>query len=359
MCIVVFFLMIPWVGALHVRQRWRGLRKQLLASLSVPRLRYHDQSTAAHFVSGNCVGCRRMIGVIDAVEGDSTLWISNGEVSAAVEMTGQHLVVLSGMQEDLMYESSAEVGKTPVVIPWDRMFTISQGTQVYLFGRVVAENGRLVFTPESNRSLLIVLFEGAPELLLYRAVWNARQRNEFYNQMTPGSLTLGSAVLLLLAFLLLGNPDARLWGLIALTMSFTPLLPLVPPGVGAYYGFRRLWQSARVMRSRRDLIKAAEVISAASECTRLSAQAADEKGRQGIPRVWSGLSESEVLYASPQQQDCSDILQRPLLLPVNPQQIMIRLNTRAHLFEGAAVLLFCVGQVVNTYLLFVLLSYAV
>ncbi|AFG38106.1 hypothetical protein [Spirochaeta africana] len=355
-CILIFYILIPGAGALHVRRRWRLLRGRLYDASSWQRLRYHDQGSAAQLDVDTVIGVRRMVASVDAVEGDATLWVSSNELSVAIDMSGQDVVLLPGTQDDLLKENSAEVITPPVVVPWRRMFTLSQGTQILVAGTVENENGRLFFRGSRQHPLLILLFEGDPRLVLYRGIWNARQRNEYYNQATPGSLTAGTAGLLLLAYFLLTAADSRLWGLVALTFSFSPMLPLLPPGVLGYFLFRRLWRHGRRLRSERDLINAAIGIcnSGSYACREVTVQECDPE----LPRLHCRGADQGVLL-QPQTPDSGDVLQHSLLLPLRPEREVKMLDRLAYRFEAAAVFLFVAGQLATTYVLFVLLSYAV
>ncbi|MFW6362550.1 MAG: hypothetical protein ACOC0D_01785 [Spirochaeta sp.] len=359
-CAAVFYVGIPAAGAFHVRRRWRRLRSRIIDSLDCPKIQYHDQGQAAQATSRMVIGERRMAGAVDAVEGDSVLWLSNDEVSVAVDMTGQNVVLLAGTQENLLKGEDIEVGASLVIIPWKRMFTISQGTQIFVVGEVIAESGRLCFrrTPESD--LLIVLFEGTPQLVLYRSIWNARQRNEFINQTTPGSMTLGSAGLLLLSYFLLIAPGGRLWGLIALTLSFTPVLPLLPPGVIMYFFFRRLWRRARMVRSQRDVLRMAMECcrSDSFSCRDMTRDPVDTRsdGNQ-VLRAY-GDNGTHCLLVEPKEPDGGGVPDR-LLVPTESEQLIRSLERKAYRLECVAVLLFLFGQLCTTYVLFVLLSYAV
>jgi Na+/proline symporter len=82
-------------------------------------------------------------------------------------------------------------------------------------------------------------------------MWAGRQRNEYWNHLTPISLIGGFVAELLWAVSLSG--ESRLQTLVALVMALIPILPLFPPGVVGFYWYRRLWRRARRIRAHRDL----------------------------------------------------------------------------------------------------------
>ncbi|GAB6089619.1 hypothetical protein [Spirochaeta dissipatitropha] len=353
--ILLFFIVVPGTGALIVRQRWRTLRALVLESFFYPLISYSDQRPAAGSKESMFLGSRRMIATVDALEDDSILWVSNGRFSTAVEMKGQNLVLLSGTQDDLLSGNQNDAARSPVMVPWKRMFTINQGTQIYIAGQLCVENQQLRFRGSKNEPLLIILFEGDPRLVLFRTIWNARQRNEYYNQLTPGSMTLGSVALLLLSYLLFATPGGRLWGLGALTFSFSPVLPLLPPSVAGYYIFRRLWRRARVLRSQRDVLKVAHACcnSGTFNC---------RTAREDDPaefRILTDFDLSERMIVELQQGESDEIFNYSLETSTSPEMVLRKLGNTARMIETAAVVIFLFAQLFTSYLLFVALSYAV
>lgn len=353
--ILLFFIVVPGTGALIVRQRWRSLRALVLKSFFYSLISYSDQRPAVGGEESKFLGSRRMIATVDALEDDSILWVSNGRFSTAVEMKGQNLVLLSGTQDDLLSGNQSDSARSPVMVPWKRMFTINQGTQIYIAGQLCLENQQLRFRGSKEEPLLIILFEGDPRLVLFRTVWNARQRNEYYNQLTPGSMTLGSVALLLLSYLLFTAPGGRLWGLTALTFSFSPVLPLLPPSVAGYYIFRRLWRKARVLRSQRDVLKVAHACCTSGIFTCRTAQM-DE-----IPefRICTDYDLANRMIIELHQGETDEVFNYSLETSTSPELVLQKLGNAARMIEATAVIIFLSAQLFTSYLLFVALSYAV
>ncbi len=356
--VFIFFILVPGLGAFSVRRRWRLVRGRLLEAGCMPRVSYHDYTSWEHETGGGVIGVRRMLACIDAVEGDDTLWVSNAELSAAIDMHQQKVVLLSGVQDDLLAGGMDEPAVSPVVLPWKRMLMISQGMQVFVSGLLYSEGGQLRFRDNPQQPLLVFIFEGDPGMLLYRGVWNSRQRNEYFNQFTPGSLILGSAALIFQAFVFLSDPDAYFLGLVALTMGFVPVLPLLPPGVAGYFLFRRLWRYGRRLRSQRDLLKVPEKLCSQGEKIGLTCCLDDGSASDRIQTISLAMHPEGAQWQL-MINKTDDPLFISVRYPQNPAGIRHKLNRLAHLVEALAVILFGLALAVNWYLMFVLLSYLV
>ena len=101
--------------------------------------------------------------------------------------------------------------------------------------------------------------------LAKRLIWHGRQRNEFWNLLTLPSLSAGMFVLGILTFITL-----RLYGsvqlvtLIVIVMALMPILVLLPPGVLAFFFYRRLWGTGWLIHARCDVLRLIEHV----ECRR-------------------------------------------------------------------------------------------
>jgi hypothetical protein len=102
---------------------------------------------------------------------------------------------------------------------------------------------------------LVIFYDGPDRSLAVRAIRAGRHRNEYWNTITPYSLVLGALSLIVIAVSFLFRPAFRLTAITALIAVFTPLFPLIPPGMLCTVLYRRLWWRARIFRANRDLVR--------------------------------------------------------------------------------------------------------
>ena len=141
-------------------------------------------------------------------------------------------------------------------VPWSRIFSLPEGTPIFVGGALFAEEGRGVFRDHGNTRLLVVIHDCAQEKIVSRAIRSGRQRNEYMNAFTLPSVAIGSLSLLLLGFsLLAGHPEIRGVALLALTAGLAPVSPFLPPGFPLYFAYRSYWKKARLMRAQRDVVR--------------------------------------------------------------------------------------------------------
>lgn len=236
-----FYVAIPGTGAFVVRRRWRRFREALLATHGAKTLRYGispEQSGA---------GLYRFFGRLEAIQADHTIWVGDHALSVMVSLDRVPVYVMPRTNA----EGEGAVEESPRVLYWKELSALVEGTDVFVGGTIVDDQGSVRFHGGPDGAPLVIIFDGPPEALFSRAMWAGRQRNEYWNHLTPISLIGGFVAELLWAVSLSG--DSRLQTLIALVMALIPILPLFPPGVVGFYWYRRLWRRARRIRAHRDL----------------------------------------------------------------------------------------------------------
>ncbi len=249
---VVFYLLIPGIGAFAVRRHWRSFRKELMSSVSSPLLTYARLNTEAPETKGTY----RFFGSLQAMEGDTEIWLSGNDISVMVDLSGISLYVLptaSGLSSPI-----GEAGypdETPRKTKWSRIFSLPEGTRMFVVGNLIRRDGKTCFSDTPERKLFVVIYDCSDEAFFSQAVWTGRQRNEYWNPVTPGSLTVGSFSLFIYFYILLQKPYMQFPAGVSLLLSLVPLLLFFPPGLAFYYVYRYLWKKARMLRAQRDLMK--------------------------------------------------------------------------------------------------------
>jgi hypothetical protein len=241
----VFFLMIPGTSAFLVRRRWRMFRRALLLARDAQPISYGKR----HLLGSEEV--RRLAGRLEAIQSDRTIWIGDSSFSVMVDLEGGPVFVLPHPSA----KDESQQDETPRVLYWKDLSALAEGTSVFVCGTVVDDQGTIRFHGGPGGTPLVMIHEGGDddlERLLRRAMWSGRQRNEYWNHSTPISLIGGFLAETLWAVNLIGV--SRLNMVIALVSALIPALPLFPPGVIAFYWYRRVWRTARRIRARRDLL---------------------------------------------------------------------------------------------------------
>ncbi len=249
---LLFYAVIPAVGAFMARGRWRRFRQTVTEASHYP--------TASPAAIGRersaLIGYYRFFGTLEAIQGDNRIWLTNGRFSVAADLRDVRVYLIPET------ENSAEVshgGRGPAgaalgSVPWNRIFSLPEGTPVFVGGALFSEEGRGVFRDNARARLLVVIHDCPQESVVLRAISAGRQRNEYINPLTLPSVCIGSLSLILLAFTVLAIPE-RIVSLLALTAGIAPLSPFLPPGFPLYFLYRFFWKKARLLRVQRDLVR--------------------------------------------------------------------------------------------------------
>jgi hypothetical protein len=246
---VLFYAVLPAFGAFAARRRWRRFRR------TVTLVSHYPTATAgaAGRERSAPAGCYRFFGTLEAIQGDDRIWLTNGRFSVAADLRNVRVYLIpEGETSDLTRSGAAAPALGSV--PWNRIFSLPEGTPVFVGGALFSEEGRSVFRDNGRTRLLVVIHDCPKESLVLRAISGGRQRNEYMNAFTLPSVAIGSLSLVLLAFTLLALPE-RIVSLLALTAGLAPLSPFLPPGFPLYFAYRSYWKKARILRVQRDMVR--------------------------------------------------------------------------------------------------------
>jgi len=251
---LLFYILIPGGGAFRVRNRWRRFRKRVLDATAMPELSYSLLRTSRE----GHLGDFRILGSLQAIQGGETIWVAGNGLSVTVNLSNVTVYTLphTSPAEGEAPSPDSEEGmseEVPAQMSWNRIFSLPEGTRLFIAGSLYREGGQTVFLNRRERPLLVLLYDGEEETILPRTVRAGRQRNEYLNELTPGSLITGCLVLLLLTYLAFrGGMEAQ--GRLILLMAMGPLLVYLPPGLLFYELYRIFWRRARSCRAERDLL---------------------------------------------------------------------------------------------------------
>ncbi|WP_076489143.1 hypothetical protein [Alkalispirochaeta americana] len=230
-----FYLLLPGAGAFWVRRRWRRFRHAVSRGASLPLLLSDTHQE----------GWYQLFGRLESLQGEDLLWLDSGAGSVGVVVEDTPLFLFPGRGR-----GARRPKEPPKAVFWHEMLALAEGTQFYVAGIARQESGQMVFRQRQGIFPLIIMYEGSPQGLLKRVIWAGRQRNEYWNAVTPGALTGGFLAQLLVALAAL--PVAPEAARFAIVLALVPLTPLMPPGAGGYYLYRKVWEEARRRRAIRD-----------------------------------------------------------------------------------------------------------
>lgn len=245
---VFFYVLIPGLGAFQVRWRWRLFRRLMIESSFSPIAGY----STFHRGEEGSVGTLRFFGGLQAIQGNDTVWVSDGSVSVSAELKGAQIFVLPDSKDE-SGGGELKVTESPRKIPWEKISSLPEGAKIFLCGSVSIEQGKGVFRPVPGVPLIAVIYEGEDGVMFRQSIWSGRQMNEYWNPFTPVSLAAGFFSLFLMGYVLLQEPYLRIEALIALLLSLLPVLPLFPPGLLFFALYRMLWKKGRTQRAYRDV----------------------------------------------------------------------------------------------------------
>lgn len=239
---IVFFIVIPGIGAFGVRHRWRRFRRRVVEASLVRPANY-----ATVHGAGGSDGPVRFLGTLEGIQGEHLMWVRGSEITVAVDMSRSEVFLVA--------QHETERPETPPArTSWSRLGSLPEGVKVLVTGVLQRGSGHPTIRPPANEPLLAVFYDGPESSLVRRCVWSGRQLNEYWNSVTPGSLAAGTFSLIIVAYLLLRQPLSVSFARLAIGIASIPVLPLLPPGVAFFYLYRRSWRRGRIMRAHRDVV---------------------------------------------------------------------------------------------------------
>jgi len=252
--VIVFYLLLPGIGAFRIRGIWRRFRSLLLKSALLPPLTYTDLR-AAEGEAGRKGGAFRFFGYLQALKGDNTIWLTDGEVSLMAQLEQVYVYILTFNKPIAPDSWEHYPVHTPQRVKWEKISSLPEQTKLFVSGCLDYREGQPVFIDTPENPLFVLIYEGEDKETLLRGIWSGREKNEYWNSMTPGALLLGLFSLFIYFYILLQDPGTLFPAAAALTLACLPITPLLPPCIVSYYFYRKFWQSGRVLRAQRDLLR--------------------------------------------------------------------------------------------------------
>ncbi len=248
--ILITFVILPGLGGFQARARWHSFRNRIMKSALFPQVIFGTGSLDGP------LGAFRFTGRIEALLGDDTLLLRGKGVSIRATLSGADLYMLPDEgtvtpdARSLLEERLPEYNPRP--LSWRRITSLQEGAKVYVVGFLESREGILRMYGSRDVPLLAVLHEGND--VVPRSVWSGRQKNAYWNTLTPWSLLAGSMALFIMATSAFRSQTDAGFARMLLTAALFPVVPLIPPGLIFFFIYLSAWRRARFLRAERDLL---------------------------------------------------------------------------------------------------------
>jgi hypothetical protein len=248
---LLFYLLLPALAAFANAASWRGFRRRLEDLAEAPVLGYSEAARLCADPKA-ATSSYRLFGSVEAMEGSDRLWVRSPSVSAVVDLSRSHLYVLGARGAEAAPDSIERAGSVERLV-WRRVRSLSEGTRLYIAGRVTAESGHPLFVGAPGEPLIAVCYDHDERGLESALLAGARSRNELWGRQTFVFWTLGLAVASILLVSLGRVETLPTLRFLSVLLAFSPLVPFLPPGALFFVLGNALWRRCLRYRLERDV----------------------------------------------------------------------------------------------------------
>jgi hypothetical protein len=350
----VFFVIVPGVGAFTVRHNWRTFRRRVTEASLLPPLDRREPASSLPSQDNR----RHFLGALEGIQDDHIIWIHGSDSTLAVDMNRSDVFVLP-------YDNSGSPDAQLVRTSWRRAGTLIEGTKVLVAGAVDPAGTHPMMHATQDDRVLVVFYEGPEKSLVRRSIWNGRQLNEYWNQLTPASLVAGMFALVTVAYMLLRQPMGGALAVFAMAIAAIPVMPLLPPGIGMFLLYRSWWRRGRLLRAHRDIVRLPSrylrpgelcgTLPGGEEYCRRSVGAwrANEYQERGVPVVHAPVQIESVsfeVYGRPGVAELEEPhapLAELIAIAGEPEQVSRQCQQTARRFEFVSIVALALGIAMN------------
>ena len=237
------------------RYKWRRFRRRFDELRLRPLLDYQVYRRIGDSTNSGEGGVFRFIGGFESLTDGRTLWIQGENLTIPVSLANAQSWLLPLREGEGIPESFDPAEEAPERIRWDRLSTLTEGAKVFVGGELAYQDERWCFVSTRETPLMVIFYDCPDTALTSHTIRAGRQRNEYWNPVTPYSLVIGALCQIYMAISFLPRPAFRLTVICALIALFTPLFHLIPPGLLFTVLYRHLAWRARLLRTYRDLAR--------------------------------------------------------------------------------------------------------
>ena len=172
---ILFYILIPGFGALGVRSGWRKFRRQIVTASLYPTIssRMVSKTSNQRYF--------RFIGLLESIQGEDLLWLSDGQITVGVEVADIRVFLLS----------SLSLEEEPQNLSWNQIYSLTAGTRVFVAGHLHQTGGSRMLKSDGLHPLTVVIYDVDDKSLMRTSISSGRGRNEYWNQFTSLSLLTG------------------------------------------------------------------------------------------------------------------------------------------------------------------------
>ena len=313
----------------------------------------------------------RFTGRFESITDGKTLWVRSDELTIPVSLEKTQCWLFP-IQKGEGGKWASLSNKTPELIRWNRISTISESAKIFIGGELKIQNNRPIFVSSKENPLKVIFYNCSDEVMTESIIRTARAGSEYWNRVTPVSLAFGAIALLYIAASFLNRPAFRLTVISALVSVFIPVLPVFPPGFLFTTLYRRMAWQARRYRVFRDLSRLPlRYLKTDRESTLLyngenygylKTETTEKPAPLLVPEITGEyLHKKNYIFGvlndeSPLPVKSKDPFVSFGLLPDLPQNIVKRYTVKAYMAEIFAWFFLLLGIIANIIFIFMILS---
>ncbi|MDR0374780.1 MAG: hypothetical protein LBH85_03550 [Treponema sp.] len=204
----------PLAGVCIRRYHKKVFRRRLKEVLRKPFLDYETWRRLEH--GGVQDALYRFSGKIDSTS-EKMLWVKGDSLLIPLELRNTQFFFINN--------------NSLRRVLWRNLPGFSEDTKIFVAGELVQRDGRRIFASTKKTPLITVLYDAEEETLVPRIISASRNKNDYWNAITPYSILIGAFSLIATAVYFLRHPALWLTVTTAFVAAFIPLFPFLPPGV--------------------------------------------------------------------------------------------------------------------------------
>lgn len=219
---LLFFILLPGIGAVSLRRRWTKFRKTLFSYSREPMLEYYNLESAKKF-------CFK--GELESFRDDNVVWLRGETLSVCIDLDKQYIYSLTKNSESLKRNR------------WSNISSLVEGTMFYVFGTLIYDRGVPYLVGNNSEDLIVVICDDDKNIYedLLR---KARDKNEIWNSFSPYLYITGVFLLIILSYISYTSYSNKTWSFYLLVAAGTPFYFIIPPGLIFYLQYRKMWDKA-------------------------------------------------------------------------------------------------------------------
>lgn len=228
---LLFFIVLPGVGAVSLRRRWNRFRKTLFSYSKEPMLEYSNLESTKRF-------CFK--GELESFRDDNVVWLRGETLSVCIDLDKQYIYSLTKNADTLTRNR------------WSNISSLVEGTQFYVFGTLIYHRGVPYLVGNSSEDLIVVICDEDTNIY-ENLIRKARDKNEIWNSFSPYLYITGVFLLIILSYISYTSYSNKTWSFYLLVAAGTPFYFIIPPGLIFYLQYRKMWEKALRFLILRDL----------------------------------------------------------------------------------------------------------